>query len=78
MRNEISIVRLPASGSQNYEVQLLALFGELERAGEIEPAAITDAWVLHDVWCAVYHGHPCNCNPCVEVSARETGAEASA
>jgi hypothetical protein len=78
MRNEVSIIRLPASGSQNYEAQLFTLFEELERAGEIKAGAVADAWVLHDRWCAVYHGQPCNCNPYVEISARENGPGVSA
>lgn len=58
----MTVLRLPVSGSQHIESRLLAL------SEALEPEAITDAWVLHDVWCAVYHGHGCNCNLAIEVS----------
>jgi hypothetical protein len=75
MRNEVLIVRLPESGSRNYEAQLRSRFEELERAGKIEPAAIADAWICHEGFCAVRHGHPCNCNASLEISLRENEPE---
>jgi hypothetical protein len=62
MSHETTVIRWPASSSQNFELQLLAL------SVALEPEMITDAWVLHDTWCAVYHGHACNCNLAIEVS----------
>jgi hypothetical protein len=67
MRDETSIIRLPASGSRDYRARLVTLFERLELAGKIKPDAIADAWVIHDRWCAVYHGHACNCNPAIEI-----------
>jgi hypothetical protein len=67
MRNETSINPLPASGSRDYLVRLVALFEELQRVGKIKPDAIADAWVIHDRRCAVYQGHACNCNPAIEI-----------
>jgi hypothetical protein len=67
MRNEASIVRLPASGSRDFRARLVTLFEGVDRAGRIEPDAIADAWFIHDRWCAVYQGHACNCNPAIEI-----------
>ena len=67
MRNETSIVRLPATGSRDYQARLVGLFEGLERTGKIKPDVVADAWVIHDRWCAVYHSHPCNCNPAIEI-----------
>jgi hypothetical protein len=66
VRNETSIVRLPAGGGRNYQVQLAMLFEELNR--KLKPGVISDAWILHDTWCAAHHGHPCNCNLRMEIS----------
>lgn len=62
MSNETTVIRLPVSASHNFESQLLAL------SEALDPETITDAWVLHDAWCAVYHGHACNCNLAIEIS----------
>jgi len=72
------IIRLPVSGDQNCQAKLLSLVEELECSGKIEPGAVTEAWVAHDRWCAVYHGHPCNCNPAIEISVRQIGFQRGA
>jgi hypothetical protein len=70
VNDEMSVIRLHVSGSRNDEARLLTLLEELERLGRIERDAIADAWFLHDEWCAVWHGHPCNCNAAIEISVR--------
>lgn len=71
VKNNVRVISLRASGSRSDAACLLRFVEELERAGKIEPGATTDAWILHDEWCAVWHGgRTCDCNAALEIGVR--------
>ena len=47
----------------NYEAKVLKLIEENPKL----MCGLADIDIRHDNWCAVYGGHPCNCDPDVKV-----------